>query len=85
MKEILPSYFSSEWSFASFRVPESRCIVCFGQDTSSIIGISFSVRLVHERIIFLVVCADGTYYKYSFDASKGGECKQEATAKFLKS
>jgi len=68
MKDILPSYFSSEWSFAQFHVPESHCIVAFGADTNSIIA----------------VCADGTYYKYSFDPLKGGECKQEATAKFLK-
>jgi len=68
MKEILPSYFSSEWSFASFHIPESRSLVCFGTDSSSVI----------------VVCADGFYYKYVFDLQKGGECRQETMAKFLK-
>jgi len=67
MKEILPSYFSSEWSFASFHLPsETRSIVCFGQDDS-----------------ILAVCADGNYYKYSFDTQKGGECKSEQVDNFL--
>ncbi|PRP89425.1 WD repeat domain phosphoinositide-interacting protein 3 [Planoprotostelium fungivorum] len=68
MKEILPSYFSSEWSFASFHIPETHSICCFGSDSNSVI----------------VVSADGSYYKYSFDRTKGGECKQETMAKFLK-
>jgi len=67
MKEILPSYFSSEWSFASFHIQsESRSIVCFGQDDS-----------------IIAVCADGMYYKYSFDPLKGGECKLEVSENFL--
>eukprot|EP01117_Protostelium_nocturnum_P000967 TRINITY_DN11298_c0_g1_i1.p1 TRINITY_DN11298_c0_g1~~TRINITY_DN11298_c0_g1_i1.p1 ORF type:complete len:353 (-),score=105.56 TRINITY_DN11298_c0_g1_i1:302-1360(-) len=67
MKEILPSYFSSEWSFASFHVPESHSICAFSGDSNHII----------------VVCADGSYYKYTFDKVKGGECKQDTVAKFL--
>jgi len=67
MKEILPSYFSSEWSFASFHIQsESRSIVCFGQDDS-----------------IIAVCADGMYYKYTFDPHKGGECKLESSENFL--
>lgn len=37
MKDILPSYFSSEWSFAQFHVPDAHSLVCFGEN-SSIIG-----------------------------------------------
>ena len=55
MKEILPSYFSSEWSFAQFHIQDTRCIVCFGVEKNSIV----------------VVCSDGSYYKYSFDPVKG--------------
>lgn len=38
MKEILPSYFSSEWSFASFHIQECHSLVCFGADSASVIG-----------------------------------------------
>jgi hypothetical protein len=37
-KSVLPKYFSSEWSFAHFRVPDLHTIVAFGQDKNSIIG-----------------------------------------------
>jgi len=67
MKDILPSYFSSEWSFAQFHLPETHCLVAFGSEVNSIIA----------------VCSDGSYYKYSFDAVKGGECKAEKNGKFL--
>eukprot|EP01095_Lingulamoeba_sp_RSL-Kostka_P006387 TRINITY_DN199_c0_g1_i1.p1 TRINITY_DN199_c0_g1~~TRINITY_DN199_c0_g1_i1.p1 ORF type:complete len:372 (+),score=128.60 TRINITY_DN199_c0_g1_i1:73-1188(+) len=67
MKDILPSYFSSEWSFAQFRLPEGRSICCFGQDNNSVIA----------------VCADGSYFKYTFDPNQGGDAVQEGYAPFL--
>jgi WD40 repeat protein len=50
MKDVLPGYFSSEWSFASFTVeiPSKKFYTAFGSDETTI----------------LVVCEDGTYYKY---------------------
>jgi hypothetical protein len=68
MKGVLPNYFSSEWSFSSFHIPESRSLVCFAAD---------------KDVIF-VVCSDGSFYSYAFDALKGGECRQEAFTKFMK-
>jgi WD40 repeat protein len=69
MKSILPKYFSSEWSFAQFRVPDSRTIVAFGSEKNTII----------------VVSADGSFYKASFDSEKpGSECVQDSYAKFMK-
>jgi len=69
MKGLLPKYFSSEWSFAQFRVPDVRSIVAFGAEKNSII----------------VVSADGTFYKALFDPEKPGvECVQETFAKFIK-
>jgi WD40 repeat protein len=69
MKSMLPKYFSSEWSFAQFRVPDVRSIVAFGQEKNSII----------------VVSADGTFYKAIFDPEKAGaECVQESYSKFIK-
>lgn len=42
MKGIF-SYFSSEWSFAQFRIPDSRSVVAFGpEDKNCIIGTSLS-------------------------------------------
>jgi len=69
MKDLLPKYFSSEWSFAQFRVPESRSLCAFGTEKNSVI----------------VVCSNGAVYKCIFDPVKGGECRQESYSKFVKS
>jgi hypothetical protein len=50
MKTLLPRYFSSEWSFAQFRVPEGRSICAFGAEPNTII----------------VVSADGSFNKAHF-------------------
>jgi len=70
MKGILPGYFSSEWSFAQFRVPgDVRSIVSFGGENC-----------------IIVVSADGRVYKATFDLNKpGAECVQESFSKFIKS
>jgi WD40 repeat protein len=64
---FLPAYFSSEWSFAQFHLPEARCICAFGSVPTSVV----------------VVCANGQFYKYTFDPTKGGEGKQELIASFV--
>lgn len=62
------NYWSSEWSFAQFKVPTVRSIVAFGSEANSIV----------------VVCANGTYYKAVFDPTKpNSECVQESYSKFL--
>ncbi|KAJ1934770.1 Phosphatidylinositol 3,5-bisphosphate-binding protein [Kickxella alabastrina] len=67
MKDLLPKYFSSEWSFAHFRVAnEVRCICGFGNERNSVI----------------VLCADGTAQKYSFDSYRGN-CVREWYRKFI--
>eukprot|EP00164_Ancoracysta_twista_P000102 GFYU01000144.1.p1 GENE.GFYU01000144.1~~GFYU01000144.1.p1 ORF type:complete len:358 (-),score=87.71 GFYU01000144.1:505-1578(-) len=68
MKSLLPNYFSSEWSFAQFRVPEVRTICAFG----------------NEKNTLIVVGADGSFYKASFDPTKNVECKKESYHRFLK-
>eukprot|EP00455_Lapot_gusevi_P011198 TRINITY_DN15157_c0_g2_i1.p1 TRINITY_DN15157_c0_g2~~TRINITY_DN15157_c0_g2_i1.p1 ORF type:complete len:366 (+),score=53.44 TRINITY_DN15157_c0_g2_i1:94-1191(+) len=68
LKSFLPKYFSSEWSFAQFRVPDVRSIVAFGSDKNSIV----------------VVTSDGSFYKAIFDPETGGEMQQVAYAKFIK-
>ncbi|ONK67978.1 uncharacterized protein A4U43_C05F5850 [Asparagus officinalis] len=56
MKGVLPKYFSSEWSFARFHLPEAtRYSAAFGaQNTVIIIGM------------------DGSFYRCSFDPVNGG-------------
>jgi len=58
---LLPSYFSSKWSFAQFHVPDYRSIAAFGRDPHTVV----------------VVCASGSYYKAKFDPAVGGEMVME--------
>lgn len=51
VKGFLPKYFSSEWSFAQFRVGEFRSICAFGSEPNTII----------------VLTSDGGYHKTSFE------------------
>ena len=48
---VLPSYFSSTWSYAQFRIPETRSICAFGAEKNTIV----------------VVGGEGTFYKASFE------------------
>ncbi|CAD7698052.1 unnamed protein product [Ostreobium quekettii] len=64
----LPSYFSSEWSFAQFRLQEeSYAIVGFGQQANTL----------------LVVSMCGSFFKLSFDPVRGGPCTQQSYCSFL--
>lgn len=68
MKGLLPKYFSSEWSFAQYRVPDSRTIVAFGSEKNSII----------------VVSSDGVFYKALFDPETGECVQEGSPSKFIK-
>lgn len=49
---ILPKYFSSEWSFSRIEIPGSTPAICaFGSSINAIIAL----------------CSDGSYYKYLFE------------------
>ncbi|PIN18683.1 putative WD40 repeat protein [Handroanthus impetiginosus] len=68
MKGVLPKYFSSEWSFAQFHLPEStRFTAAFGSQNSVII-----------------VGMDGSFYRCSFDPVNGGAMLQQEYIRFLK-
>ncbi|KAL5733056.1 hypothetical protein ACOSP7_032394 [Xanthoceras sorbifolium] len=68
MRGVLPKYFSSEWSFAQFHIPEyTQFIAAFGsQNTIGIVGM------------------DGSFYRCSFDPIHGGEMVQQEYVRFLK-
>lgn len=66
----LPSYFSSEWSFAQFKLPfEGKANVGFGPRPHTILIATYS----------------GSFYKVSFDPDKGGPCVQHFYCGFLNS
>ncbi|XP_052732816.1 autophagy-related protein 18c isoform X3 [Vigna angularis] len=68
MRGLLPKYFSSEWSFAQFRLPQStHLIVAFGSENDVII-----------------VGMNGSFYRCSFDIVHGGEMMQKECVRFLK-
>ncbi|GER31957.1 autophagy-related protein 18c [Striga asiatica] len=68
MKGVLPKYFSSEWSFAQFHLPENtHFIAAFGSQNSVII-----------------VGMDGSFYRCSFDSINGGAMVQQEYIRFLK-
>ncbi len=53
------SYFSSEWSFAQFRIPDAKSVVAFGPE---------------DKNVIIVVSYDGKYYLAEFDSNTGGDC-----------
>jgi len=55
MGRLLPKYFSSEWSFAQFRIPQVQTICAFGA----------------EKGVLVAVSADGTFRRYRFLNEKG--------------
>lgn len=63
-------YFRSEWSFARYHVAEPYCICAFGTGS--------------DKHSIIVVCADGSHYKLTYDPEKEGECHRESYNKFLK-
>jgi hypothetical protein len=66
---VLPKYFSSEWSFAQFRIPEdSRAMVAFGPQKHTV----------------LIACANGSFYRCAFDPVQGGEMVQQEYESFKK-
>ncbi|CAI0552243.1 unnamed protein product [Linum tenue] len=68
MRGVLPKYFSSEWSFAQFRLPEeTHFIAAFGSQNTVI-----------------VAGMDASFHRCQFDPVHGGEMLQQEYVRFLK-
>jgi len=63
---VLPAYFSSEWSLAQFRVPDYRSVVAFGSHPHTCV----------------IVCANGSVYKVRFNPHTGGDMVKESFSRF---
>lgn len=68
---FIPSYLTSEWSFAQFKLqPEDAAV-------GSVVGFG------SEPGVLYVVALNGSFYRVAFDTSKGGACTQEAYFKLF--
>jgi hypothetical protein len=61
MKKILPKYFDSEWSYAQFRVPDSKALCAFSDDGTTLIAVT----------------TDGSYYLAEIPKKKGDCIQKE--------
>ncbi|KAF8394790.1 hypothetical protein HHK36_018726 [Tetracentron sinense] len=93
MKGVLPKYFSSEWSFAQFHLPEdTRFVATFGsQNTVIIIGMDGSVenysgkKSTNSSIELEKIKMKRRWQWWcSFDPLNGGEMLQQEYVRFLK-
>ncbi|KAM0837578.1 hypothetical protein ACQ4PT_061549 [Festuca glaucescens] len=71
LKGYLPSYFSSEWSLAQFRLPE---------------GVKYSVAFEREKpyTTILIIGTNGSFCRCQFDPVNAGDMVQLEHRKFMK-
>ncbi len=55
MKKILPKYFDGEWSYAQFKIPDSKALCAFSDDGTTLIAVT----------------TDGSYYLAEIPKKKG--------------
>jgi len=55
MKKLLPKYFDGEWSYAQFKIPDSKALCAFSEDSSTLIAVT----------------TDGSYYLAEIPKKKG--------------
>ncbi|KAK4801177.1 hypothetical protein SAY86_021664 [Trapa natans] len=68
MRGVLPKYFSSEWSFSQFHLPEvTQFVAAFGSQNS-----------------VMIIGMDGSFYRCSFDPVNGGPMVRQEYVRFLK-
>ncbi|KAI9295480.1 WD40 repeat-like protein [Neoconidiobolus thromboides FSU 785] len=71
MKDLLPKYFDSEWSYASYTLPnETKCICGFSP--------------IKNSNAIIVLCSDGSYFRILFDPRVGGQCTRDVYKLFYR-
>lgn len=61
MKKLLPKYFDGEWSYAQFRIPDSKALCAFSEDGMTLIAVT----------------TDGMYYLADIPKKKGDCIQRE--------
>lgn len=67
MSKIIPKYFESEFSYAQFRVADSRMIAAFSEDSQQVI----------------VLSAEGKYYRATFNPNAPGEASLQISEQLI--
>ncbi|TPX65035.1 hypothetical protein SpCBS45565_g05439 [Spizellomyces sp. 'palustris'] len=80
LSPFLPKYFSSQWSFAQFRLAlDTRCVCAFIPEPRE------PAREHREtRQSVSVLCADGSLYFFSYNVDKGGEASRDGFQRVFK-
>ena len=75
MKPLLPSYFASQWSFAHVHLPtDAPCLAAFSHRED---------EAAHGTEALIVICYDGTWFKYTYDVHRGGEAIRDGYVRYL--
>lgn len=65
--KVFSSYFDSQWSFAQFKLLDSKTRIAFSQEPNMIYIIGY----------------DGNFYTINFDPVNGGECLKQYEGKIF--
>jgi len=65
--KFLSNYFDSEWSFAQYKVIDSKTKIAFGKDDNSMFIVGYS----------------GSFYTVQYDPINGGECFKTFSSKIF--
>lgn len=92
LKDYLPKYFSSNWSFAHIKIPECHSICCFADpfklkmSCSALSPLSVfgkNILFIISFSLYIAVYANGQIHHYIFEPSKGGEGIVESNMCYL--
>ena len=77
VRDLLPKYFNSQWSFAKFSVPSPLSICAFGSSTTAASSGDAAAGAAASDTVVMAVCADGTFHCATLE--QGGRHKDKAS------